>query len=451
MYKYEAIVVCLPNAFNTFDCIVSVLNMLYSLRFLQFSFSFLAAAALTGCPPDGPLLPHPRNLLNSSAFQNATISLEHSLEAALNGAINSGFSVPNTFFSIGLVSFDSPTSQPIWVSHHRGSANINGTERVDGDSQYLIGSLSKVVSDLLYLRTGIDFSTPIVKCLPELAEDALISWQDINVASLADHLGGIPPNYGFSEFYYLKPLLERLGFPSIGDDQFANCGIAGLNGDCSEEQILEGMLTQHPITSPNQRPVYSQLSFTLIYFALKAALNMTYPALLDEYINQPLGLNNTGASPGNASRAVIPPVDNSWGSSYGEDGVYAPGGGLYSSLNDISALVHSILRKEALSTEAEVRNWLKPRSFTSSPYSLVGRPWEIFRTANLTPEHPHTIDIYGKNGGANGYISQMVVVDQYGVGIVVLNAGSYSSASILYEAMLSTFLPAVEEEARAQA
>ena len=242
---------------------------------------------------------------------------------------------------------------------------MNGTERVDGDSQYLIGSLSKVVSDLLYLRTGIDFNTPVVKYLPELAENSIISWQDIDLASLADHLSGIPPNYGFSEFYYLKPFLEQLGFPPIGDDQFANCGIAGLNGDCSEEQILEGMLTQHPITSPNQRPVYSQLSFTLIYFALEAALNMTYPALLDEYINQPFGLNNTSVPPGNASRVAIPPVDNSWGSSYGEDGVYAPGGGLYSSLNDISALVHSILRKEALSTEAEVRNWLKPRSFTS--------------------------------------------------------------------------------------
>ena len=45
----------------------------------------------------------------------------------------------------------------------------------------------------------------------------------------------------------------------------------------------------------------------------------------------------------------------------------------------------------------------------------------------------------------------MAVIDQYGVGIVVLTAGSCSTASILYEAMLSTFLPAVEEEARAQA
>jgi hypothetical protein len=145
---------------------------------------------------------------------------------------------------------------------------------------------------------------------------------------------------------------------------------------------------------------------------------------------------------------VIPPVENSWGSDYGDN---APGGGLYSSTNDLSILMQAILDKSALHTETEVREWLKPHSSTSSLYNLVGRPWEIYRSSNLTPAHPHTIDIYGKNGGAYGYISQMAVIDQYGIGLNILTAGPQEAWRILYDAMLGVVLPAVEEETRLQA
>lgn len=208
------------------------------------------------------------------------------------------------------------------------------------------------------------------------------------------------------------------------------------------------MVTSQPITTPYQRPAYSQISYTLLIYALSSSLNKNYTELLDEYIIQPFGLTNTGPSPGNTSLAVVPPVENSWGSDYGD---MAPGGGLYSSLNDLGRIIQPILNKTALNTEAEVRQWLKPHSSTSSLYSLVGRTWEIFRSTNLTPEHPHTIDIYGKNGGAFGYTSQMAVIDQYGIGLAILTAGPFESYRIIYDAMLTVLLPAIEEEARLQA
>lgn len=71
----------------------------------------------------------------------------------------------------------------------------------------------------------------------------------------------------------------------------------------------------------------------------------------------------------------------------------------------------------------------------------------------MTPKHPHTIDINGKSGGAPGYISQISVIDQYGVGVVLSTAGPLDSkaAYIINEAVLSAILPAVEDEARKQA
>lgn len=90
---------------------------------------------------------------------------------------------------------------------------------------------------------------------------------------------------------------------------------------------------------------------------------------------------------------------------------------------------------------------------TSGLNGLVGRPWEIQRTNNLVPENPHTVDIYAKGGGASGYVSQMSLVDEYGIGFVVLTAGPRDSspAPILNEAVIASLVPAIDKEARKQA
>lgn len=122
-----------------------------------------------------------------------------------------------------------------------------------------------------------------------------------------------------------------------------------------------------------------------------------------------------------------------------------------SSTNDLIRLTNAVLDKSVLDTAAETRKWLKPRSSSSSPSSLIGQPWEILRTTDLTPKYPHTIDIYAKNGGAQAYAAQISAVDQYGVGSAVLTAGPYGSLNILNEAVMGTLLPAIEEETREQA
>lgn len=81
----------------------------------------------------------------------------------------------------------------------------------------------------------------------------------------------------------------------------------------------------------------------------------------------------------------------------------------------------------------------------------MGLPWEIYRTTNLTQTHPHTIDIYAKDGDVVEYYSRLSLIDQYGVGLVILTAGSTKAINPLNEAAFSILIPAVEEEARHQA
>ncbi|KAL4797441.1 beta-lactamase/transpeptidase-like protein [Aspergillus venezuelensis] len=382
-----------------------------------------AATSYTGCPPDGPLLPRPTDLANAEYIQDAASNLSESLDAAVKGEIKAGWIVENVSFSLALVSpygadGEDYNVKPFWEYHYRGENNEQGAKKVDGDSQYLIGSVSKVFSDLMVLKSGVDLRSPVTAFFPQLASD------------------------NFYEFYFLNSFQESLGLPHLNDSDYPDCGVSRLN------KLIQNFLSKEQVVPVNSRPVYSQLSFTLFTLCLEAYNGKNYSQLLQETIYKPLNLVSSGVSPGDTERAVVPPGISQWGSDYGFN---APGGGLYSSTNDISKLLSATLNKSVLDTPANVRHWLKPRSTTSSLNTLVGRPWEILRTTDLLPpKHAHTIDIYGKSGGAMGYMAQIAAIDQYSVGLAVLTAGPVDSASILYHAVLSTSLPAIEEEARAR-
>lgn len=157
-----------------------------------------------GCPPGGPLLPRPTDLSRSQIVKDATADLTRALDSAIDGKTKAGFPVDNTSFSIALVSpFDQVArdedSSFIWTYHHLGKNNVNGTKNLDNDSQYLIGSISKVFTDLLLLKSDVDLSDPVTKYLPDLAkEGSPIQWSNITLSALSNHLAGIPSNLRMS-------------------------------------------------------------------------------------------------------------------------------------------------------------------------------------------------------------------------------------------------------------
>lgn len=126
-------------------------------------------------------------------------------------------------------------------------------------------------------------------------------------------------------------------------------------------------------------------------------------------------------------------------------------GGLVSTTSDLSKFTHRLLARSLGLSPTQTRQWLKPEAFGGSTSTAVGMPWEIFRPANLVPKHPHPITIYGKNGGALGYRSQLSVLDEYGIGLIVLSAGAMNAQPLLTDAMLAQFVPAVDGISRKQA
>jgi len=154
------------------------------------------AWGILSCRPEGPVVPLPRNLSGSGAFNRVSADLTAALDQAVKGEIKAGWPVKNVSFSLGLVSLgQEDAGVPLWEYHHLSPANVNGTKKADRDSQYLIGSVSKVFTDAIVLKSGIALDDPITKWVPQLNNaSALISWNNITIRALMSHLAGIPPN-----------------------------------------------------------------------------------------------------------------------------------------------------------------------------------------------------------------------------------------------------------------
>lgn len=112
------------------------------------------------------------------------------------------------------------------------------------------------------------------------------------------------------------------------------------------------MLVSDPVAPPQTRPVYSNIAFTLLAYAAEAHTGKNYTQLVRE-LGIALNMPSTRPSPGVDSLGVVPPVPNNWGSDYGDG---APGGGLVSSIADLSSFLHAILtRSPALASIDTIR------------------------------------------------------------------------------------------------
>jgi len=187
--------------------------MAFLKTFPRFFISFLIFALSTPshsilCPPDGPLLPRPTTLHSSPLFAKTSSSLTSTLNSAISGNLTIPWALPNVSFSISVVSLSDPSPHsPLWEYHHLATNNVNGTKHINGDSQYLIGSISKVFTDLLLLKSGLNMDDPVTKYLPELEGGSVIQWEDVTLGALGDHLSGMPGTCKFSSSHpnFQKP------------------------------------------------------------------------------------------------------------------------------------------------------------------------------------------------------------------------------------------------------
>lgn len=126
---------------------------------------------------------------------------------------------------------------------------------------------------------------------------------------------------------------------------------------------------------------------------------------------------------------------------------------MYSSLGDLQAFGEAILTNKLLSP-METRRWMKPASATASWGYMIGHPWEILRSDNITSDG-RLIDVYTKSGDIGLYSALTGLVPDYDLVITVMLAGAEATSdpfsAIAFSAVIQTLLPAIEAAGREQA
>ncbi|KAI9734975.1 MAG: hypothetical protein M1834_002057 [Cirrosporium novae-zelandiae] len=422
---------------------------------LEFIFllATFAASACGKCYTPGPAFPVP----NLSARYPSIETVTDKLDKAVNDILSSSeaWNRSTTSFSIQLAS----AKESLWSFYH--TAPIQGRSdplAVTGDTVFRIASISKTFTVYsILLQNGIHLDDPITKYLPDLAEEKnpfpyYPEWNQITIWSLASQLSGISRETGQEDLSSDKSLLAdplASGFPPLFDQELPPCQKNSSDRACTAEDVIETAKNRPRVFATNERSTYSNVAFVLLGLALENATGQTFPEIVTSSILTPLGMENTTITKPDDSVGNIPIGSNDW---YRDLGVDASTGGIYSSANDLSKYLRSILSSTLL-PQATTNAWMKPHSWTiSGTESSTGMPWEMFRTTKLTRDG-RAVDIITKGGSLNGYRSTIALVLEFGLGLTILVASPDEEAggaiNDLRENLIATLIPAVEEIVRA--
>lgn len=167
------------------------------------------ALGAPNCPPLGPVFPKPsaQALLSSATFQAAITNLTSTFTAR-DADNNTG--AYSTSYSVEVWSASDAPGSTLFSWHHTApnlttaSFNASGVRRVDGNTVYRLGSLTKIFTILTWLVQDGDarWMEPITKYVPELAAASAagkaksdpvdyVDWEDVTVGALASQMAGI--------------------------------------------------------------------------------------------------------------------------------------------------------------------------------------------------------------------------------------------------------------------
>ncbi|EXL44570.1 hypothetical protein FOCG_13537 [Fusarium oxysporum f. sp. radicis-lycopersici 26381] len=416
--------------------------------------STVPAQALRPCPLFGPDLPIPTALSDDVSIRNA-------LSEILQLVPSLDIEFQNTSFSIDI--YPAADQRPLFSYHHSAPTlqkHGHGVQAVNDTTVYRIGSISKLLTAYVYLLEvgDVSFNQPVTRYVPELADisarprnksaSALqyVDWDAITIGALASHMAGIPRD--FPSPASADRQLARLGFPPVRAVDFAYCGKSVLY-PCNRTAFFDAIRTRHPVEAAFSTPIYSNIGYQIMAYALENITGTTYPDILSRQLILPLGLNSTSyAKPANTDSSIIPDSpSSSWYDVDTRD--EGPAAGIYSSIADLRRIGQSILTYEMLSP-SQTRRWMKPLSFTADPQVAVGAPWEIARVTSTTNRASW---MYTKGGQLGMYSSLMALLPDWGVGLTVLAAGAGASGVVgmIPGAMVSKLVPALEQAAKRQA
>lgn len=278
-----------------------------------------------------------------------------------------------------------------------GSLAKNDTRRLDGDTVFEIGSMTKVFTSLLLMdmarRGEVLVNDPVSKYLPATVRMPERNGRKITLADLATQSSGLPRMP--SNFH-----------PQDNANPYADYSVQQMYDFLSGYQLTRDIGSQYE---------YSNLGVGLLGHVLALRAGMSYEELVRTRICDPLGMKDTRITltPGMKARLAVghsetlAPVAN-W-----DLPTFAGAGALRSTANDMLTFlaanlgyIQSPLAK-AMADEVSIR---KP---AGSPDMKIAYGWHI--------QTKDEQSIVWHNGGTGGYRSYMGYDPKARAGVVVLS------------------------------
>ncbi|KAI9150104.1 Beta-lactamase-like protein [Paramyrothecium foliicola] len=409
--------------------------------------SLLISADAKICPPLGAVLPPPKSPSKSEDVQKASKMLVAGLDAIADKLNTSGISI-----AVKSLHED----ELLFNYHHTPSALSGiGTNKIDEDTIYRVGSISKMFPTLLALQNPkIKMDDSILKYLPQLhnstKNDLLASmiWEDVTIESLTDHLSGLATDLATDLAAFPSGPWTDMGLPEVKKGTGPQCSGLGDTETCTSKDLIAHINSRPPVFNTYTSPSYSNIAFALLSMVVESATGGKFEDLVKEGIYDVAGMKSSSFNGPVSSfdkKGFVPQGEVTWN---GTLGVFEPAGGMFSSTNDLIAFAEAIYRNRLLSPK-ETRKWMKPHSHTSTYGYSVGGPWEILRSDQITTDG-RLIDVYTKSGDLGLYHALMGIVPDYDIVVSVMTAGQEvtfdaHARTKMFSAIISHLLPAIEK------
>ena len=320
---------------------------------------------------------------------------------------------------------------------------------VDEHSVFRIGSISKVFALLQFLvardKGLVHLDTAVRDVEPRFglrtgAQPATA--RGVTFRQLATHMGGLPRET-----------------PCDG----------GSLDDCFQDndEMYARIRNLTQILPPDTRPVYSNLGFatlghttcSLLSGKGRASEPADYAPTLQKFVLDPLGVSSTSVNGTVAPARLARPYERGFTATapaapcdapcLRDFGWGDPCGSMYSTVHDLAEVVKLVFRPHTRANAvpgqiidgATIRETLLPRYIESARQNGYGLVWELYREGDYM--------IRTKRGDVNGYASELIMVPELKLGIVVL-ANVMEHAQDAAQAMSGILVGAVDAWYRAQ-
>jgi hypothetical protein len=177
-------------------------SLLFSVGGLVPFHAFLSEAK-ANCPLYGPLFPRPTKLLQDATIKAVAATLDNVFFEHIDNDTSTGSERYSYAVEVFTGSEDKPLWSHYWTAPSLKNFNSTGVSKVDSNTVFRLGSVTKIFTVLAFLATVGDgiWNDPITKHLPEIEEIArnntsgnpilTTDWESITVGSLASQTSGL--------------------------------------------------------------------------------------------------------------------------------------------------------------------------------------------------------------------------------------------------------------------